>query len=162
MCVYVVGFGLGFFLGGCIIRIFNITSAWHFLAHLSFKVSLSLFLICCLFFLILDPFYLSVNKNTTLTTPSCKAEAKVNLSSVCQRWCTKGKTPRGKRTCQSLLFSCVDSIDKTMRVYTWSGGCFFRWSYRNSSFSFASNAMLWRICKACSHLAHSHVFLHTF
>jgi len=125
-----------------------------------FKVSLFLNLVCYLFFLILDPFNLSVDMNTTLTSLSCKIEARVNLSSVCQRCCTKEKVPEKKSSCQSMLFYCVDNIDKKHgSVVIW---LLFMGSCRDRSFSLASNPILSRICKAYSDLVHCHVFLHTF
>lgn len=86
-----------------------------------FKVSLSLYLICYPFSLILDLFYLSVKINTTLTTLSCKIEAKVNLSSVCQRCCTKEKVPEEEEPANPCWFIVWVIQARNMRV--WSYGC---------------------------------------
>lgn len=78
-----------------------------------FKVSLSLYLIYYHFFLILDPFYLNVSINTTLTTLSCMTEAKVNLSSVCQRCCTKEKVPEEKALANHAVLLCGQYREET-------------------------------------------------
>lgn len=123
-----------------------------------FKVSFSLYLICYPFFLILDLFYVSVHVSTTLTTLSCKTEAKVNVFCLLKMY--QGVGPREKSTCQSMAFYCVDNIDKKHEsVVLWLP---FRCSCRDPSFSLTSNPILSRICKAHSNLAHYLVFLHTF
>lgn len=72
----------------------------------------------------------------------------------------QGEGPRRKSSCQSMLFYCMDNIDKKhVHVVIW---LLFRGSCRDPSFSCASNPILSRICKPYSSLACCHVFLCTF
>lgn len=84
----------------------------------------------------------------------------MNVFCLSKKLC-QGGGPRGNSICQSVLFYCMDDMDKKYKsLVIW---LLFQCSFRDPSFSFPSDAIcsysLLRIWKAHSKPAHFHVFL---